>query len=362
MAKFHINPDTGEVGQCRAIFKCRFKITDSQHYSSEQEARTAYEKTQKIFNNKGIKNFQHKTKPISKTPHWYEKESLKYKKNGSSLEILGELDINGRKVTSTFSQTSNDVKDKDIIKNSGFNIQKYELYDSETGENIGSLKVSGLDKKSIERSFGPINDYLTPLRYRTKYSNGILNVLNDSSDPDFSYKLIRNKKEKQKILEKLWTEVLEDSSKNGIILPTLKKERYFFDKNSEIPSPPKNIDDLEKDLKYYSKFIKMEMENQIRNNTGVSVINFKGSNKKNNDIEAELYSAASIDLAKKGKFLKIDKNIIDNKKNLKSSLKENKVPIQKIDLYDKPLNDLNLQDDVLITNEYYSIDYRGILN
>lgn len=46
MTKFHINPDTGEVGNCSAKIKCRF--TDSngnqpQHYFNEKEARVASE-------------------------------------------------------------------------------------------------------------------------------------------------------------------------------------------------------------------------------------------------------------------------------------------------------------------------------
>lgn len=43
MSKFHINPETGNPGPCSAKVKCRFG-DDSEHYSSADEARTAYEK------------------------------------------------------------------------------------------------------------------------------------------------------------------------------------------------------------------------------------------------------------------------------------------------------------------------------
>lgn len=44
MAKnFHVNPDTGEVGRCRAFFECRFK-GKTDHFPTPEAAREAYEK------------------------------------------------------------------------------------------------------------------------------------------------------------------------------------------------------------------------------------------------------------------------------------------------------------------------------
>lgn len=59
MAKYHINPETGKPGKCTAtIQECKYKVSDSEHYSSIQEAETAYEHkmnaTHGIFNN--VKN------------------------------------------------------------------------------------------------------------------------------------------------------------------------------------------------------------------------------------------------------------------------------------------------------------------
>lgn len=45
MAKYHINPETGNPGKCTAQVKCRFG-GDAAHYGSAEEARSAYEVTQ----------------------------------------------------------------------------------------------------------------------------------------------------------------------------------------------------------------------------------------------------------------------------------------------------------------------------
>lgn len=43
MAKFHVNPKTGEPGACRAKKHCPFGDLSSDHYDSKDAARTAYE-------------------------------------------------------------------------------------------------------------------------------------------------------------------------------------------------------------------------------------------------------------------------------------------------------------------------------
>src|SRR5579875_3946556 len=44
MARYHINPATGNPGICRARKSCPFGDLDTEHYSSKNEARRAYEK------------------------------------------------------------------------------------------------------------------------------------------------------------------------------------------------------------------------------------------------------------------------------------------------------------------------------
>ena len=42
MARYHFNPESGEIGHCHAQFHCPFG-GKADHYSSEQEAHAAYE-------------------------------------------------------------------------------------------------------------------------------------------------------------------------------------------------------------------------------------------------------------------------------------------------------------------------------
>lgn len=44
VAKYHINPDTGEVGACRARTRCPFGDLEEDHYASRADATRAYEK------------------------------------------------------------------------------------------------------------------------------------------------------------------------------------------------------------------------------------------------------------------------------------------------------------------------------
>lgn len=49
MAKYHVNPETGQVGLCRAQVRCRFQRTGApavEHYASRDEGQAAYERSQ----------------------------------------------------------------------------------------------------------------------------------------------------------------------------------------------------------------------------------------------------------------------------------------------------------------------------
>jgi len=43
MARFHVNPETGEVGACSASFRCPFGDMTTEHYPSKEEARKSFE-------------------------------------------------------------------------------------------------------------------------------------------------------------------------------------------------------------------------------------------------------------------------------------------------------------------------------
>lgn len=46
-ARYHVNPETGRAGKCYAKIKCRFGVPASLHFSTKEEAVSAYEKTMK---------------------------------------------------------------------------------------------------------------------------------------------------------------------------------------------------------------------------------------------------------------------------------------------------------------------------
>ncbi len=49
MARFHVNPETGNTGSCRATKHCPFGDFEKDHYDTAIEAREAYEKSMKGF-------------------------------------------------------------------------------------------------------------------------------------------------------------------------------------------------------------------------------------------------------------------------------------------------------------------------
>lgn len=51
MAKYHINPETGDPGECKAEIKCRFGSPED-HYTSPEAARKAFEERQPLFPSK----------------------------------------------------------------------------------------------------------------------------------------------------------------------------------------------------------------------------------------------------------------------------------------------------------------------
>jgi len=45
MAKYHFNKETGRAGKCDAKIQCRLGLDESEHFSTKEEAQSAYEKT-----------------------------------------------------------------------------------------------------------------------------------------------------------------------------------------------------------------------------------------------------------------------------------------------------------------------------
>ena len=58
MAKYHINPKTGNPGVCRAVNSCPFGDLNSDHYPSAEAARSAYETYQYSLTEEGLRQVE----------------------------------------------------------------------------------------------------------------------------------------------------------------------------------------------------------------------------------------------------------------------------------------------------------------
>lgn len=45
MNRYHVNPETGKTGICKAVNQCRFNLSENEHYETESDARKAYEES-----------------------------------------------------------------------------------------------------------------------------------------------------------------------------------------------------------------------------------------------------------------------------------------------------------------------------
>lgn len=69
--KFHINPDTGRAGACGAKIKCKFKLSEDEHYSTKDEAKLAYSEKMKahLFATQQKQNARKRNRDVPKNHH-----------------------------------------------------------------------------------------------------------------------------------------------------------------------------------------------------------------------------------------------------------------------------------------------------
>lgn len=89
MARYHYNPDTGQVGVCRADPSkpnsrgCKFKLTEGEHFQSSEEAAKAYESTQDPF----AKTKDSKGRELTNQQERYFEQSAVRDEQGQLLEV-----------------------------------------------------------------------------------------------------------------------------------------------------------------------------------------------------------------------------------------------------------------------------------
>lgn len=361
--RFHFNPNTGKVGRCSARISCRFIDSEGNkptHYISAKEASRAFEETQSTFNiNKNrSKNFindllVNDLDQINKIPHWFKKLNKEFKNNNSDIKILGKFLVNGKEVIVTHTPKSIASNDQ-IVIDSGANLEKYKFYDEKSGVQIGYLKLNSVTDSSLEKSFGEPDDYLTALRYKTRFS-GSFHALRNYENKDQKYKFFSSKmtEEKEKTLRKLWKEVEIDCKRNKVTLPSKKESKEKLSVNND--SSFINFEDVEKDLKFYSQIIQKEIDNkkELGKHPFVDYSSieeeFKGKG-----LGSALYIIAAKDLAKRGKVIRSSGLQSEDAQNLWARFKKNGLPVGNIKL--KTINPYLDQTEFEIEN--FTLDFR----
>lgn len=185
--KYHIR-DSGEPGRCIAQpGHCKYG-SESEHHSSPEDARTAYEQSQSgsavttltKASEKDAAPVSEKSARIDRalssdltyngpTPRWLKKLQKESEKRfgGESPKIIDVIDTPAGKmavVWETNSMAENDSR----MPWRGFVIRSTCMRDMKTGETLGYVKTTFVDDGSVKAAFG--NDKWASLRYKDEFS------------------------------------------------------------------------------------------------------------------------------------------------------------------------------------------------
>lgn len=176
MANYHINPETGDPGVCRARTKCPFGDIQIDHFTSKKEARDYYELEQNLLEQVKQVKVNLKQHPITKQalsstlvhngpePEWlHELQETGLKKFGNKTEIIDIIETSQGSLAVTWSPSSVDEIDESMQLEGGRECHELNYRKIDDGTILGKLKVSYLTPETITRSFGD-NEW-TGLRY-----------------------------------------------------------------------------------------------------------------------------------------------------------------------------------------------------
>jgi len=159
---FHVNPETGEAGKCRAKNgKCPFGGAE-EHHETAQAAREAFEASQDTFSNKkqfGLSTAAENALSMDMTPKpapkWLAPSAKKQKELfGSEPEYLGTIQTDAGELAVVWQQDSIMGNDISVQLERGYETSQLTLNDPKTGEQMGYIKLGSQTKESLERSFG----------------------------------------------------------------------------------------------------------------------------------------------------------------------------------------------------------------
>lgn len=165
MARFHLNPETGEPGSCRARKHCPFGGEEI-HFSDQKAARENFERTQQLLEE--ARSTKPKTSPFTdaafastlkyegKIPRWFKNLPTKLQENelGGKPEILDIIDGPKGKLAVVWEENSVEANDIWLVTERGYNTSRLSLRDARTGEVKAYLKAAYQTQESQERSYG----------------------------------------------------------------------------------------------------------------------------------------------------------------------------------------------------------------
>lgn len=229
--KYHINPKTGNANQCHAKKRCRFNLSEEEHFSTKEEAMKAYEKmhgaetlqalqkqdkrrTRKIGKNTTITTIDIKSKTPIKEQLKKANISENSKVIGRSREIPKNDDVDWKQHVHNISQIEENLKKLDWRDPKGMAIETlpnradYSVLGTGVHRTAFLHKPSGLVYKIPHSNFTK-----TKLERMTKYEQE-------------SYGQIDNSELTQHNIEYLKTYFLESESGT----PVQVQEKIDFDK------------------------------------------------------------------------------------------------------------------------------------
>lgn len=165
MARFHLNPETGEPGSCRARKNCPFG-GDEIHFPDKNSARENFERTQQLLEDAASTKpkasrftdaaFASTLKYEGKVPRWFKKIPTTLQKNffGSEPELLDIIDGPNGKLAVVWEENSVEANDIWLGVERGYNTSRLTLRDARSGEVKAYLKAAYQTQESQERSYG----------------------------------------------------------------------------------------------------------------------------------------------------------------------------------------------------------------
>lgn len=159
---FHVNPETGEAGKCKAKNgKCPFGSVE-EHHATAEAAREAFEKSQSTFTQKklfGLSTAAESALSLDLTPKsapkWLSKTAKRQKDLfGSEPEYLGTIATAAGELAVVWEKDSVAKNDEFVQLERGYETSRITLNDPKTGEEMGYIKLGSQTKESLDRSFG----------------------------------------------------------------------------------------------------------------------------------------------------------------------------------------------------------------